>query len=492
MKAKNQSELHPSERPTWRNTFRIKFSYCPVFWIVLVAITGIGQASAQNQVLLMSDLHFNPLASCDLARKLAQADPIKPKGSSSAESWKDILDREPQKYSKYTEDTNFALLQWSLTAMQSESPHPLLVMITGDLLVHQFWDKFHECFGGNSTKKEFSAFVRKTMTFLADQIGLTFPNAPIIPALGNNDSDCGDYMIDPGGPFLRTFAKSWSKLVHRPPSRWNIKSDFKNMAANAGYYTATILTPRKTHIMMIVTNTTVWPSRYDPACDHSNSDPRIGQLDWLRSTLEQARASHQQVWILGHIPPGIDVFATLRTSGSHIATMYDEGYNLAVISAIHDYGPTVKIGFFGHSHNDDFRLLDAGTRNTPLQLIPSISPIHGNNPAFAVLTVDDDLDPQNYTVYALNLDAPQQWPKEYDFQTEYDQKGFSGKDLLALSTKVANDNKVRERFAKHFTAGRNGRGGITVQNWRAYWCSLTNLESISYSRCLSGFVVPSQ
>src|ERR1700738_4121808 len=45
-------------------------------------------------------------------------------------------------------------------------------------------------------------FVRKTMQFVALQLATTFPDTPILPALGNNDEVCGDYRLQPDGPFL--------------------------------------------------------------------------------------------------------------------------------------------------------------------------------------------------------------------------------------------------------------------------------------------------
>jgi hypothetical protein len=40
------------------------------------------------------------------------------------------------------------------------------------------------------------------MQFIAQQLRATFPAMPIVPALGNNDEECGDYQLQPKGPFL--------------------------------------------------------------------------------------------------------------------------------------------------------------------------------------------------------------------------------------------------------------------------------------------------
>ena len=73
-------------------------------------------------------------------------------------------------------------------------------------------------------------FVVKTMRFLALELENALPKTPILPALGNNDSDCGDYAITAGWRLSRRhrgdrcrhdrsrrrrgrdFARSWTAL----------------------------------------------------------------------------------------------------------------------------------------------------------------------------------------------------------------------------------------------------------------------------------------
>jgi hypothetical protein len=51
-----------------------------------------------------------------------------------------------------------------------------------------------------------SKFIDKTITFLTQRIREQFPRIPIYPALGNADSYCGDYQLQPKGEFLRRTA----------------------------------------------------------------------------------------------------------------------------------------------------------------------------------------------------------------------------------------------------------------------------------------------
>jgi hypothetical protein len=51
------------------------------------------------------------------------------------------------------------------------------------------------------------------LTELARMVARRFPNPSVYPALGNNDSYCGDYQIEPSGRFLRATAKIWKGFL---------------------------------------------------------------------------------------------------------------------------------------------------------------------------------------------------------------------------------------------------------------------------------------
>lgn len=52
------------------------------------------------------------------------------------------------------------------------------------------------------------------VTDLAKRFDATFPRAQSVIALGNNDSDCGDYG-SPSRAHLRAVARAWEPLVNR-------------------------------------------------------------------------------------------------------------------------------------------------------------------------------------------------------------------------------------------------------------------------------------
>ena len=64
-----------------------------------------------------------------------------------------------------------------------------------------------------------------TSNYVAEAIALSLPGKPIILALGNNDSDCGDYQIDPGGPYLAATRETVRRLAGSRPCRGRFRYD---------------------------------------------------------------------------------------------------------------------------------------------------------------------------------------------------------------------------------------------------------------------------
>jgi hypothetical protein len=146
-----------------------------------------------TQFLMMSDLHFDPMADPKLVDRLCAVEP---------EEWPGILESSDKKApARYGADSNWVLLHSTLQQTKQILPNPAFVVMPGDLLGHNFRREFDTAAADHSDAA-YRLFVRKTMQFLASQLEQTFPDTPILPALGNDDSCCGNYQLQPQGPFL--------------------------------------------------------------------------------------------------------------------------------------------------------------------------------------------------------------------------------------------------------------------------------------------------
>ena len=125
-----------------------------------------------TQFLMMSDLHFDPMANPKLVDRLSSAEP---------EEWPDIFESSDNKTpARYGADSNWALLHSALWQTTQTLPSPAFVVLPGDFLAHNFRRQFDTAAADHSDAA-YRLFVRKTMQFLALQLEHTFPDTPILP-----------------------------------------------------------------------------------------------------------------------------------------------------------------------------------------------------------------------------------------------------------------------------------------------------------------------
>ena len=160
------------------------------------------------EALFVSDIHFEPFWDPAKALQLAAA-PVT--------EWNTILAAPDTAGRKARfaelekacptrgEDTHYALYASSLQAMRRDAGDAKFVIVSGDLMAHSFSCKFAALFQ-NAAPGEYRAFVEKTIEFVVNSLREALPGVPVYAALGNNDSDCGDYQLDANSEFLGSLA----------------------------------------------------------------------------------------------------------------------------------------------------------------------------------------------------------------------------------------------------------------------------------------------
>src|SRR5262249_40120753 len=149
-------------------------------------------------------------------------------------------------------------------------------------------------------------FVTKTIAYVASALRETFPGVRLYPTLGNNDSACGDYEVEPDGPFLASFHDIWNPLVD--------SRSFDRRFPTGGYYHADVAGLRDVRIIAL--NTNFFSTKYKNACGKPGPDSGLRQLEWLDAELSLARKDGKRVWLLFHIPPGMDVYDSVTYGGA--------------------------------------------------------------------------------------------------------------------------------------------------------------------------------
>jgi sphingomyelin phosphodiesterase acid-like 3 len=386
-------------------------------------------------------------------------------------------------------DTPFALLGSSLRAEQAQQPKPLFVTVSGDLMAHKFDCRFQQL-APKATEAEYSAFAAKTVEFVALQLHTTFPGAPIYFALGNNDSGCVDYREDPDSAFLRADARSFSAATLSKLNAQSVLREFPQ----AGDYNIALPAPfAHTHLLVLQD---IFESKRYAAC---NSKPNEAtgeqQIAWLRAQLTAARRTHEKVWVMAHIPPGIDAYTTFtnkqNTCGGDPEMFLSSE---AFANTLTDFADVIKLALFGHTHMDEMRVYTGAGGSVPGKLVPSISPVNGNNPAFTIAQIDPATAIlTDYTVYAASNANGEKWTEEYRYSKTYGLPDFSGASAAKLAAGFladkAGSSPASTAYESFYFVGGAGISAnvkaIAMQLvWPTYACSIAEAHKAGYKACL--------
>ena len=468
---------------------------------------GTQRAKETIPALLVSDIHFDPFWDPAKVQQLAAA-PVS--------DWNPILaaassmDRE-QRFTTLLQtchargaDTSYPLLESSLKAMRNHAAGAKFIILAGDLLSHAFQCKYNTLFP-RSTPDGYKAFVEKTMSFVIAELNGISPGLPVYVALGNNDSDCGDYRMDAHSEFLAMTGKLITEAVPATQRPGALKTFIAG-----GYYSVPLPAPIQ-NARLLVLNDIFMSSNYSTCAGKADPAAADAELAWLQQQLDEARVRNQNVWVMGHIPPGIDAYASMARMidpcGRASPRMFLSSEKLTDV--LTDNSDVVKLALFAHTHMDEIRLLRAEPatryptapgismidargfisepRVVALKTVPSISPINGNIPSFTVAQVD----PATATLvdYRVIAAADQtgsgQWSEEYDYSRAYGEPSYSASSVNQLLTRFAEDFKVQSEASQSYLRSYFVGGGASmlVPFWPQYVCTLTHHTAAAFGTC---------
>ena len=433
-----------------------------------------------DSVLLMSDLHFDPLYDPSIVPALIQ--------NADGSQWASIFESSKIKtFSAYGTDANFPILKSSLEAMKKADPNPRMIIVGGDFLRHKFEQRFKAL--APDAAAQFKPFVDATLRFLAQMVQAYFPNTLILPTIGNNDDSCGDYVSQPGGASLSVFAKAWAPAADRD----NSSSDFVTGVEAYGHYTELLPAVEGGQALrLIVANGVYWSPRYSNTCGEASATPGDDELAWLEKQLEASKSKGEKVWLVNHIPAGIDVATTVFKDPNYCASkkftmMLKTEPNGKYLNLIKRYRSIISASINGHTHYSEFRVYGENQEAVPAITIPSVAPTHENNPAFQVLTVDPSTFAiQNISVYAVDIDQSVKnpsWNKLYDFDQFFQQSEVSAVSLSQVLQNARTYNTdLKDQYSRFMNSGAKPSPFMT-QNWDLYICGMTHGSAEAVANC---------
>lgn len=430
---------------------------------VVLSLLAVASSAFAEKFLSVSDVHFNPFADPAIVAKLEAAD---------VSQWDAILASSTvTAFSTYGSDLNDPLFRSAIGEMKKQLPSPAFVLISGDFLAHDF-DKNYQQYATDKSKTAYTAFVAKTNAYIASVFRKTYPGVRIYPTLGNNDSDCGDYAVAPNGAFLTDFRDVWKPIVD--------SRSFDRRFPTGGYYHADV--PALKNVRIIALNTNFFSTNYKNPCGTPGPDPGVRELQWLDAELHLARELGKRVWLLFHIPPGMDVYDTLKYGGAcpdmKTGTFWKDNYAQTYLRIASAHRNTIAGSFAGHTHQDEFRIASGDF----IHITPSVTPIFGNNPAFEIVDVQRNGDISGYTAWHLpNVTPP--WVREYSFDEAYSKTKYDTATLTQLAAAIGNDAATREQYFDHSSSGAPKSTASALETWQGYWCGLTAMTGSTFTAC---------
>jgi sphingomyelin phosphodiesterase acid-like 3 len=430
---------------------------------MVLALFAVASSAFAETFLSVSDIHFDPFADPAIIAKLETTDALQ---------WDAIFASSTvTAFSTYGSDVNDPLLRSALAEMQKQLPAPAFVLISGDFLAHKF-DKTYQQYATDKSQAAYSAFVTKTVAYVASRFAKAYPGVRIYPTLGNNDSDCGDYAVAPNGAFLASFRDVWTPIVG--------SRSFQRRFPTGGYYHADVAGLKD--VRLIALNANFFSTNYKNPCGTPGPDPGLRELAWLDAELLLARTEGKRVWLLLHIPPGMDVYDTEEYGGScpelKAQTFWKDEYAQKYLQITAAHRQTIAGSFAGHTHQDEFRIANGDF----IHISPSISPIFGNNPAFEIVETRAAGRIANYTAWHLpNVTLP--WAREYDFTEAYAKPRYDTATLTQLAAAIASDPATREKYFTYYSSGNAKSSAEALAKWQGYWCGLRDMTGAAFTAC---------
>lgn len=377
--------------------------------LTLLVATSVVNLASSLRVVHVTDIHVDLKYSVGAPTKCVLGDTglgccrdvdIPLDGSTPANQWGSVGCDSPLMLWNYT-------AQWMVNNLS-----PDVIVMSGDFVDHhdlaQTWDRN-------------LGTIKTTTDILKSALGNK--TTIVIPILGNHDT----YIVDQLYPGL--VAENWLSAVGYIWNDW-LPDDTK--FSQCGYYQKNLFN----NTLKIIVVNSLYYDVVNLAVKNDVSLAPCDQIAFVTAAMQNASATGQNIWLLGHIPPGSSEcsgeFTKFFRNISSVYPMYQ---------------------FWGHTHSDEFR---AYANNLTVGLVaPAMVPGHGSSisrfPTVRLLEFNNSVL-QNYKQYHLNLTAQQQssafigYELTYDANVLYNRANWSSQQFYELITSF---NSTSDNFIKY-------------------------------------------
>ncbi|KAL3076336.1 hypothetical protein niasHS_013607 [Heterodera schachtii] len=261
-------------------------------------------------------------------------------------------------------DSPLSLVNFMVKEAQKQLESPDYVIWTGDNAAHDEYDE----------KRFFDTLESANSVILS-----RFPDAIVIPVVGNHESVPGNDFTDNGtnnfaGIFERwknwigesakdTFLRGGYYLFRSPLDN----SSFLVLNTNFYYVGNKVLKRVKLNICIIIL---LWEID-----NFEHPEDPAGQFAFLEYQLKEAKRNNGTVHILAHIPIG--AYEMYKTDREDWKPEMSGRYNQRLYVLFVKYAPWIGWMLFGHLHTDTFRIIKSpdGSAIQRMFLNPAVTPL---------------------------------------------------------------------------------------------------------------------
>ncbi|XP_049793804.1 acid sphingomyelinase-like phosphodiesterase 3a [Schistocerca nitens] len=394
----------------------------------------------------ITDIHYNPRYSTNGdSRRNCRPPDGGHVGSSS---------RSPGRFGDYDCDPPWVLVESAVRFMRTRQGDNIeFILWTGDVTSHDV---------AASPELQWAALSNITAlmkTFFSSQF--------VFPVLGHDD----------GPQRYSDLFELWRTWL--PP-------EAGNTFAAGGYYSIEM---KKEKLRLVLLNTNLYMGA------QTEEDPK-GQWKWLEATLEKSKKNGETVFLVGHVPPGVD--DRMPHGSAHPGSSFDSRFTRKYLRLVRQYHDVITGQFFGHLHADSFRIMFDAEGRRPvswLMVAPAVTPRrqHGAaiNPGLRLYTFNTDNGQiQDYEQFYLDLaaantqEAPE-WQSEYSLRSYYGLPNVSAEAVaaLAVSFKDPARQELVQKYSRAVSVRQEG-GSCDAACAHRHFCAVTCLEAASYRDCV--------
>lgn len=337
--------------------------------------------------------------------------------------------RKAGEWGDYNCDTHINLAAAAISWIQREHSDLDFILWTGDSVDH------HDI--TQSIPKNYAELNATTNLFKK-----YLPHIQNYPCLGNHDT----YPIDQLGPppdddFITLFISDiWGE--------WILNNETKKTLLYGGYYTILF----RPGWRLVALNSLYYDSHNMIFGKPTNKTAH--QIEWLNETLYQAEQDKEVVWLIGHIYPG----------AGEALPFFDKEY----VEIYNRYQKTIMYQFWGHSHRDEFFLLqktdDATWNPTGMGWIPGSIMPDFHQPTVRIYYYNrSSLEILDYDQYLVNLDELNKQPDlpidkvefthYYSAKESYGLPDMSYKSWAGLVDRMWKNDTLFQLYHTHYNPG---------------------------------------